>query len=278
MIYLTPGLLSHTPSIATGPKDALMRTRTILIKYSNLRKVIILLEAFERAKKSIDYYALDLSLRELQRTLSCVPYGTFDYIRCHGLHGTYDDGLKWLKEQKNISRPKCIMSLGSSIGNFDRDGASSFLKNFAGVMQPTDILLVGLDSCQNHDTVYAAYNDRVGKTHEFVHNGLDHANSLLGNAVFTHADWDVVGEYDVEAGRHQAFYAAKNDVVISDVKIRAGERVRIEESYKYSAVQRQRLWEDAGFVPRAIYGEHMGLYRRLIAFLKPHRCRVVHPW
>lgn len=74
----------------------------------------ILLQALEAAGKDIDYYALDLSLKELYRTLEQVP--AFKHVRCHGLHGTYDDGLDWLKTPENAARPKCIMSLGSSIG------------------------------------------------------------------------------------------------------------------------------------------------------------------
>ena len=95
-----------------------------LTQTRNLRKVSILLKALERAKKDIDYYALDLSLKELKRTLEQVP--TFQHVRCHGLHGTYDDGLDWLKLPENSFRPKCVMSLGSSIGGcFFRVGVAS---------------------------------------------------------------------------------------------------------------------------------------------------------
>ena len=74
----------------------------------------ILLQALEDAGKDIDYYALDVSLKELKRTLEQVP--AFSQVRCHGLHGTYDDGLDWLKMPENSTRPRCVMSLGSSIG------------------------------------------------------------------------------------------------------------------------------------------------------------------
>ncbi len=74
----------------------------------------ILLRALDDAGKSIDYYALDLSQKELERTLSDVP--KFKNVVLRGLLGTYDDGLEWLKSGENASRPKCILSLGSSIG------------------------------------------------------------------------------------------------------------------------------------------------------------------
>lgn len=97
------------------------KVQKMLTYNRNLRKVSILLQALEKAQKEVDYFALDLSLKELRRTLEQVP--DFAYVRCHGLYGTYDDGLEWLKLPENSQRPKCIMSLGSSIGraNLEHD-------------------------------------------------------------------------------------------------------------------------------------------------------------
>ena len=81
---------------------------------SNLRKVNLLLQALEDAAKDVDYYALDLSQQELERTLAQLP--RYRYVRAHGLLGTYDDGQLWLKDPSIASRQKCIMSLGSSVG------------------------------------------------------------------------------------------------------------------------------------------------------------------
>lgn len=82
----------------------------------------LLLQALEDAEKQVDYYALDLSRSELERTLAQVP--AYRYVRCRGLLGTYDDGREWLREPMNISRRKCILSLGSSIGTL---AGSNFL-------------------------------------------------------------------------------------------------------------------------------------------------------
>lgn len=60
--------------------------------FSNLRKVKILLQALDNINKPVDYYALDLSLPELQRTLNLVSPGIYTHVRCHGLLGLYDDG------------------------------------------------------------------------------------------------------------------------------------------------------------------------------------------
>lgn len=74
------------------------------------------MQALEKAGKDVDYYALDLSLKELERTLAQLP--SYNHVRAHGLLGTYDDGREWLKNPSNSSRQKCILSLGSSIGEF----------------------------------------------------------------------------------------------------------------------------------------------------------------
>lgn len=74
----------------------------------------LLLQALEDDEKQVEYYALDLSRTELERTLSQLP--AYRHVRCRGLWGTYDDGREWLREPANVSRRKCILSLGSSIG------------------------------------------------------------------------------------------------------------------------------------------------------------------
>ncbi|KAK1506659.1 hypothetical protein CTAM01_02991 [Colletotrichum tamarilloi] len=157
----------------------------------NLRKVCLLLQAFEDAGKNIDYYALDLSREELERTLAQVP--DFHHVKCHGLLGTYDDGREWLKQPSNLARTKCILSLGSSIGNFERDDAAGFLKHFSDVLTQSDKLLIGLDGCCDPSKVYHGYNDQKGVTHAFILNGLANANEILGEEAFKLKDWEVIG-------------------------------------------------------------------------------------
>ncbi|RYO93462.1 hypothetical protein DL766_004779 [Monosporascus sp. MC13-8B] len=211
----------------------------------NLRKVLHILQALEDAGKKVDYYALDLSKQELSRTLAQLP--TFRHVRCHGLLGTYDDGREWLKKPSVAPRPKCIMSLGSSIGNFHRHEAADFLRSFADVLQSSDTALLGADSCNNPSKIYYAYNVLTNGP-RFILNGLRHANDVFGEQVFNLDDWKVIGEYvyDEEGGRHQAFLAPKRDVVIMGEIIKANERIQIEQSLKYSAEDRENLWNAAG--------------------------------
>ncbi|KAI0111967.1 C-type lectin protein [Daldinia grandis] len=214
----------------------------------NLRKVALLLQALDDAGKKIDYYALDLSEDELSRTLAQVP--NFRHVRCHGLLGTYDDGREWLRRPQIASKRKCVLSLGSSIGNFHRDEAASFLRGFADVLQPADSFLIGLDSCTDPSKVYHAYNDRHGITHRFLLNGLSHANEVLGHKAFDLDDWQVIGEYvyDIEGGRHQAFYSPPRDTIVLGEMVKAQERIQVEQSLKYSEEGCRNLWRSAGMI------------------------------
>lgn len=220
------------------------------------------MDAIEKAEKDVQYYALDLSLPELERTFSELPKNTYRHVQCHGLLGTYDDGLLWLKKQTGVPRPLCILTMGSSVGNFDRDDAANFLREFAELMGPGDLMLVGLDACQDEDKVFHAYNDREGTTHDFIRNGLTNINGIVGKAVFDHAQWEIIGEYNGTKHCHQAFYQAKSNILLGQIQISAGERVRVEESYKYSPSQRRELWKHAGLMPRAIFGNSSDDYRK----------------
>ncbi|TRX96381.1 hypothetical protein FHL15_002653 [Xylaria flabelliformis] len=228
-------------------------TMIVELGSGNLRKTGIFLAALDKLGVPFEYFALDLSFSELERTLDAVP--AYNNVRTSGLHGTYDDGMAWLLRAENHAKPKCIMSLGSSLGNFTCPEATEFLKAVGGCLAPgRDCLLVGLDKCRDHDVVYSAYNDREGVTRKFILNGLSHANKVLGEELFKIDDWEYVGEFDEKSGRHRAFVSPTKDVTYRDIVIRAGERVLIEESYKYSADQTEEMWAVAGFREVAHWG------------------------
>ncbi|KOS20554.1 Meiotically up-regulated protein [Escovopsis weberi] len=222
------------------------RAMIVELGSGSLRKTSILLSAFDRLHKQVDYFALDLSLPELQRTLNALP--EFTFVNCHGLRGTYDDGREWLKRPAFHNRPKCVIQLGSSIGNFSRKEAAGFLQGFAQVLKPVDMMILGIDSCAQPDKVYRAYNDSEGVTHKFILNGLQHANELFGSEVFRVNDWRVIGEYiyDEEGGRHQAFVSPVRDTYFGGTVISPHERVKIEQSLKYSKLGLENLWLAGG--------------------------------
>ena len=123
-------------------------------------------------------------------------------------------------------------------------------------------MLIGLDGCQDKHKVYEAYNDGEGKTHEFILNGLIHANKLFGRGVFKLSDWKVIGRYNEIEARHEAFYSPTKDVLVDGINIKAGELVRVEESYKYSPSQAKQLWKASGLVESERFGNSTGEYSK----------------
>lgn len=225
-----------------------------------MRKVDILLKAFEQAQKTVHYYALDLSLPELKRTFSEISTDDYNYVHLTALHGTYDDALAWLRKPDNHRAPTCVLSLGSSIGNFSRDQAAEFLAEFVKVLGPADQLLIGLDSCQDAGKVFRAYNDRQQVTHRFYRNGLDHVNKLLGYEAFKSTDWEIVGRYDEKLDRHEASYRALSDVSFEGIDFKRGEYLKFEEAYKYSESQALDLWHSAGLIEQVNFSNKAGNY------------------
>lgn len=228
---------------------------------SNLRKIEILLRECERTEKRVDYYALDLSLVELQRTFSEISTESFNFVGFHGLHGTYDDALAWLQDPENRTRPTVVLSMGSSIGNFSRSDAAGFLSGFSKALNPMDFLLIGLDACKDPERVYKAYNDSEGITRQFYENGLSHANRVLGFEAFKPGEWEIVTGYDIHEGRHQACYSPKVDVTINGTTIRKGEKLVFEEAFKYGREERDELCRNAGLISQVEFGNSSDDYR-----------------
>ncbi|KKY27484.1 hypothetical protein UCRPC4_g01079 [Phaeomoniella chlamydospora] len=259
-------LTTHADKIAERLVDG---SQLVELGSGNLRKVDILLQAFEKARKNISYYALDLSLPELKRTFSQIGTNSYQYVKCAALHGTYDDALAWLSNPENRASPTCIMTLGSSLGNFDPSAAADFLHSFAKIMTPRDTMLVGLDACQDADKIYRAYNDSEHVTEQFYRNGLDHANKLLGRPVFGQEDWAVVGSCKRAPYYHEAHYAALKDISSHDLSFSKGESLKVEHSYKYSQVESESLWRDAGFIRNISYANKNDTWH--IHILSPYK-------
>lgn len=247
----------------------------------NLRKIRILLEAIEAQGKQVDYYALDLDRAELERTLGqLVEAGRFEHVRCHGLHGTYDDGRAWIARPENAGRPRCVLSLGSTLGSSSPAEAAAFLKSWADTLRAGDDssrrrsgdaagsvpsasrIILGLDGCQDAARVCAAYNDPDGVNARFVLNALDHANAQLGHREFDARDWAVEGQWDAEGRRHVQYAVPRMNADIifphetdpAAVAVRAGERVLVVSSYKFDGGDLARMWRESGL---GVAGEYL---------------------
>lgn len=218
------------------------------------------MKAFEKAKKPVEYYALDLSLPELKRTFSQLDTTTYQYVSFRALHGTYDDALSWLQQSRKDGQTTCVMTMGSSLGNFTREGAAGFLANFRKALTTPDFMLVGLDGCQDPERVFHAYNDSPGVTEKFYRNGLSHANDVLGYEAFKQDEWRIEGLFDDKQKKHQAFYVALRDIETPDFTFHKGEKIHLEDAFKYSVAESDQLWHSAGLVPQMTYSNKSNDY------------------
>lgn len=150
-IYLT---LFHQPSD--------YETERGVQPVSNLRKVDILLRAIDRTGKNIRYFALDLDHAELVRSLAKLP--AYKNVSCSGLWGSYEDGFRWLNGLEKRENPATLLSLGSSIGNFPRANAVTFMSSVSRTLRPEsgDAFLIAFDHCCDPCKVWKAYHDSNG--------------------------------------------------------------------------------------------------------------------
>ncbi|TIB98791.1 hypothetical protein E3Q17_02884 [Wallemia mellicola] len=163
--------------------------------------------------------------------------------------------------------PLSFWHLGSSIGNFDRTSAVSFLQTVRDSMRPGyDTLLIGLDGRNQAPIVKRAYDDEYGVTESFILNGLSHASRILApyndnNEQLLEGKFRYVSVYDEDKGRHEAYYKSLEDFTINvpivnafneitngvkEIDIAKDELLNVEWSYKYSDEETIALFKAAG--------------------------------
>lgn len=93
--------------------------------------------------------------------------------------------------------PLHIMFLGSSIGNFSRPEAATFIRSLPLRPGSGDTLLLGLDHDNERELIEEAYNDPKGYTERFIKNGLRVAGRVVGNeSLFDESKWEYINNYD----------------------------------------------------------------------------------
>ena len=212
--------------------------------------------------RKVDYYALDLCPDSVRRSVETISSILFKNIRCYGVIGTYEDARDWLQSSENRDTPKCVLSLGSSLGNLTDTEAVGFLKSFAGPLHyskkscisqqkaagiPMWTLLLGIDTCISEQLVRAAYADSFGINSSFLLNALEHVNTLLGYKAFHPEQWTVSREWNNSCIKQ--YLVPMKDVVFEGTLLWAGRKVPIIHSQKFDTEQRTKLWDGAGVRP-----------------------------
>ncbi|KAJ2185329.1 hypothetical protein EV181_003917, partial [Coemansia sp. RSA 532] len=117
-------------------------TDVVELGCGSLRKTELLLDALNRERTGVTYYAIDVMPRPLHESMAKLA-PRFANISFCALCGTYDEVLPRLGKS---ARPKTVLWLGSSIGNLHTpDAVEFFTKISQNVMTANDAILIGMD-------------------------------------------------------------------------------------------------------------------------------------
>jgi len=211
-------------------------------------KTRLLIEAFLRGGRRLRYVPIDISRSALAESAKSL-LGDYPRLEIHAIAGEYERGLRHLRADADA--PRMIMWLGSNIGNFDRADAARFLTHVRDAMREGDRLLVGIDLRKDRRSLERAYDDASGVTARFNLNLLARINRELG------------GRFELDAFRHEAIWRAREgrvelslvsrrdqEIAIRAldlvVKLRKGERIHTEDSFKYSLKEIAEVAREAG--------------------------------
>ncbi|KAF2162927.1 hypothetical protein M409DRAFT_26780 [Zasmidium cellare ATCC 36951] len=260
-------LENHADDIAMS---LLPGTIIIDIGFGSLQQTKTLLEAFESHHKIVDYYAVGENWDGLQRTLKKLDAGRFNYVRCHGLLGTPQDGRTWIAKYENKQRPVCVLSLGSTISNITREETDAFWRQWSELLTVNNKfnsnnarIIVGLESGKesSSNTSDGHASDRSQAYDEQnLHRLLVNANDQLGIKAFEPSEWIMTAEWDPVSRPYANFLVPKKDVTLKDVKLKAGEKILVARSYKYSDEDTKEMLRNSKLKELQRYTDEDGHY------------------
>jgi len=221
-------------------------------------KVRILLEGL----RPCAYVPMDISREHLRAAAEQVA-AEFPWLEVHASCTDFTRAMTLPDSAPEPEGPRVAFFPGSSIGNFDPEGAVGFLAAVAELVGPGGFLLIGADRKKDKAILDAAYDDAAGVTAAFNLNLLERMNRELD------------ADFDLPAWRHRAFYdEAKGRIEMHLVSLRpqtvhvageafafeTGETIHTENSYKYGIEEFQALAARAGFRPDAVWTDSRGLF------------------
>jgi len=212
-------------------------------------KTAVLVDHFLEQHSDIFYSPIDISQEALD-ALSSKFTTEFPSLKIATRRGDY---FKILKSLKNGGgRRKVLLFLGSNIGNFSREQAVDFFRQLRGVMNDSDLLLVGFDLQKDPHVIVQAYDDKQGVTAAFNLNLLKRINREL-NADFDLGKFSHYAIYRPVECAARSFLISRERQTVHigalgrDFEFEQWEAIFMEISQKYSPAMIGELAADAGF-------------------------------
>lgn len=210
------------------------------------RKII---EAMIRRRGKVLFVPVDISASALKESSETL-LGSYPELQIRAYAADYFQALEALPSLG--AHPALLLFLGSNIGNFEPDEALNFLRAIRRVLQPNDALLLGADLKKDRAVLEAAYNDPLGVTRAFIVNELERINRELG-ANFDLWAFGLRSFYNQKLGRVEVYLESLGDQAVEvldlDLSLRfaAGERIHVENAYKFDLDDLTRLATGSGF-------------------------------
>src|ERR1044071_3386114 len=208
-----------------------------------------IIEAMIRHRGELRFIPIDISASALKESSEAL-LGSYPELRICAYAADYFQALEALP--KLGKDPVLVLFLGSNIGNFEPEEALNFLRAIRRVLRKGDALLLGADLKKNPGALEAAYNDPLGVTRAFIVNELERINREL-DANFDLWSFGLRSFYNESAGRVEvsleSLRAQSVDLRALDLQIEltAGERIHMENAYKFDPETLRKLGEETGF-------------------------------
>ena len=211
------------------------------------RRVI---EALLKIQSTLLFVPIDISPSALEES-SHTLLQAYPNLRIEAYAADYFDGLAALKPP--AQGRLLVLFLGSNIGNFQKQDATTFLRTIRDGLRPGDALLLGADLKKDRETLERAYNDSLGVTRAFILNQLARINREFGGDFDLWA-FGLRSVYNDREGRIDVYLESLRQQTVTipgldlSMTLEAGERIHMENAYKYDLEELSSMAQETGFV------------------------------
>ena len=213
------------------------------------KKARLVVEALA-GQQSVVFYPIDISPAALEQCSREV--GQVDSVEVVPIEKGYLAGLREVVRRRADGMNLLVLFLGSTIGNFDRAVAQSFLQQVRDILRPGDSLLLSADLEKPLEQLLPAYNDPIGVTAAFNMNLLARINREL-NANFDLARFEHTAPYNQEERRIEMHLRSMTKQTVNldaaelEITLQAGETIWTESSHKFNPAEVVKMGRLAGF-------------------------------
>jgi L-histidine N-alpha-methyltransferase len=213
-------------------------------------KTRILLDALRRAGTIRTYTSIDISESALMAAGSRLM-DEYPGLSVRAVLADFETQAKAIAAHECPS-PRLVLFLGGTIGQFMPAQRAGFLRRLHDVLQPGDMLLLGVDLVKDPAELLAAYDDSAGVSTAFNKNLLAVLNARVG-ADFNLDNFDYVVTWQDQAEYLAMWEQSRIDQVVRlseidlSIEVAAGERIWTAISAKFRQDGVQDELESAGF-------------------------------